>query len=205
MNQSDDRTGRPVIACPFSSGGDFEEALSNVEAALQAGEVDRALDMLSALQVRYARASRLFDLMGEALLKKGRVEAARRCKTLYEALRSVLGPGWGEAGPVGFVYAPKPSVSSLEDETEAAAVPAVGETPELGPSLPVTEAMADELLRQGHTKHALRILDALLAETQDNDALLHKADAARKRIRQGKKAALLEGWLSNLSRLKPGS
>lgn len=202
MNETEDNTGRPVIASPIFTAGDFEEALSTVEEALRSGEVDRALDMLSVLQIRFVRASKLFDLKGDALLKKGLQDAGRRYKRLYEALRNTLRVVAGEAGSIDF----------SDEITGAIAVsgPVEDVTPEvdaheIAPPLPITEAMADELLRQGRPELARGILDALREERPDDEALSVKAEAVRKRIRSRKKAALLEGWLSNLAKLKSGS
>jgi uncharacterized protein HemY len=197
MNQLEDTTGRTVIPKPLSAEGDFQETLSRVEKLLESGEVDRALETLATLHVSFLSASRFLDLMGEALLKKGRTKTAQRCKILYEALRGALGPGEGDPAHPETNWGERLVETGISESNDEAA--------EIAPALPVTEAMADELIRQGHLEHALKILSALQAGRPDDTALSRKIEAARSRIRRKKQSALLESWLCNLSKLKSRS
>ncbi|MEW6351055.1 MAG: hypothetical protein AB1646_18515 [Thermodesulfobacteriota bacterium] len=77
------------ISSPHRVHGEFEELLGKAEECLQEQEVARALAILVELQKRYVASVRLFDLLGEALLRQGKTEAAFRNKALHQVLKGV--------------------------------------------------------------------------------------------------------------------
>ncbi len=93
---------------PHPVHGEFEELLGKAEDLLEE-DVVRALGVLMDLQKRYVASVRVFDLMGEALLRQGKTEAAFRHKALHEVLRGVYKAAIPDLDERGFVPDPPPS------------------------------------------------------------------------------------------------
>lgn len=215
MSGTDLKDFSSEFACPYSAGAEFDRALSRAETLTQNGDLEGALELLSHLEKKYMRAARLFDLLGDVLLRRGQVEAGVRYKTLNEILkgtfRIALEEG-GTRGPLPF-SAPAAIQTSprahaiIEPPSQAIATPPV--PPETSPQpeeaaeyVPMTVAMAKEFMRQGHFDKALSIYNVLITKNPEDESLIVDRERARKKSREKKLVGMLQRWLENIERLR---
>ncbi|MCA1961668.1 MAG: tetratricopeptide repeat protein [Desulfomonile sp.] len=212
----------PVFQCPFSAAADLDQTLTRARSLLQSGEFDACLDVLAVLEKKYVRAVGIFELLGELHLKLGNLEEGIRYKTLYETLRGTL----QIAGETRKAYrqdvlpareCEAPPVGETEPEWPAPAVePAVRPEfrsfapefrpdvlmPKTGGLFPVTTAMGEEFVRQGHFDRAVAIYEQLLKRHPEDEGLKTSLNNARRKMREKKMLGVLQTWLSNIEKMK---
>jgi hypothetical protein len=215
MSGTDSKEFSGEFTCPYSAGAEFDRALSRAETLAQSGDSEGALELLWHLEKKYMRAARLFDVIGDVLLRRGQVEAGVRYKTLNEILRGTFKIALEESGSRGLVpfaamgsVQPPPATaaesapSSPLPETSSAA-PRSSEPPEESAEyIPMTAAMANEFMRQGHFDKALGIYSVLVGKAPEDESLISARERARKKKNEKKVVTMLQRWLNNIERLK---
>ncbi len=78
------------FSCPYSAGVELEHVLSKAEALIERADLEEALELLTVAEKRYVRAAKLFDLLGDVLLRCDRIEEGVRYKTLHEVLKGTF-------------------------------------------------------------------------------------------------------------------
>jgi uncharacterized protein HemY len=181
---------------------DFDVLLAQAERLLDSSDWEAALEQLLVLQEKYVAATRLFEMIGDAYMRRRDFEQGIRYKTLHEVLKSTLNaqrlcrPQGRERAQAS---APRAGEMEVSDESPKPQTPPVSP-----PITHCTSAMGHELFRQGHYEKALEIFDALLEKKPEDDALVEARDAARKKIRERRVLGVLEKWLSNIESMKSG-
>ncbi|GEM_PF-576264 len=127
--------------CPFSAGMEFEVALGQAESLFLEKDLEGSLELLRKLERRYVEAAKVFDLIGDVLLRQNQLEAGVRYKTFHEVLTGTLRAALGEDtvsdANIGAVTAevepkgtiPEASVPAVRAEVEAAGPPRGAEEP----------------------------------------------------------------------------
>ncbi|MBM3301271.1 MAG: hypothetical protein FJY85_15120 [Deltaproteobacteria bacterium] len=186
----------------------FEGGLKAVRLRLEEGDLEGAHEALLALEERYVCGAVLFDLLGDVLLARGEVERGVRYKTLYqilngtfrivaeEAARDVRGPARERVEG--------PAVSIPQEPGTAPPAPQGPEDEGIGDYVPVTAAMAEEFMRQGHYEQAERILAQLAAKSPEDEALRQGQEAAHQRAKDKRLLLVFKRWLTNIERMKWG-
>ena len=90
MTGTDTKDDASQFSCPYSAGAEFDHVLKKAETLLQNADLEEALDLLTVAEKRYVRAAKLFDLLGDALLRRGNIEEGLRYKTLHEVLKGTF-------------------------------------------------------------------------------------------------------------------
>jgi tetratricopeptide (TPR) repeat protein len=204
------------FACPYSAGTDLDRALARAESLARGSDTEAALELLRHVERRYIDASRVFDLLGDVLLKRGEIERGVRYKTLHQILRGTFKIALEEAGPP---RSPR-EVSDVPSQNVAGPVgeEAVPTEPLRGPGptswtrqgvdtpekefIPITTAMAREFMRQGHYEKAFDIYNRLLAKSPDDEELTLSRERARQKGREKKLVGILNRWLANIDQIK---
>jgi len=215
MSGTDLKDFSSEFACPYSAGAEFDRALSRAETLSQSGDLEGAVELLSHLEKKYMRASRLFDLLGDVLIRRGQVEAGVRYKTLNEILKGTFRIALQESEVRGSVaYAVPSTIAPTPAEPRVAEqAPQVHLSPPVSPGtpsqpetteeyIPMTTAMANEFMRQGHFDKALGIYNVLVAKQPEDENLIVSRERARKKTREKKVLGMLQRWLENIERLK---
>jgi len=212
----------PLFQCPFSAGADLDQALNRARSLLQSGEFDACLDVLAVLEKKYVRAVSIFELLSELHLKLGHLEEGTRYKALYETLRGafqiagettkayreeVLEARESEAPPAPETIpewpAPVPEPAVLpEFRSFAPELRPEVLTPGSGGLFPVTTAMGEEFVRQGHFDRAASIYEQLLKRHPEDEGLKSSLNDARRKMREKKMLGVLQSWLSNIENMK---
>ena len=80
------------------------------------------------------------------------------------------------------------------------------EEPESGEAdfIPVTAAMGQEFMRQGHFDRALEIFNLLVKRNPEDQSLIQTREKARKKSREKKLLGVLRKWLENIEQMKSG-
>jgi hypothetical protein len=199
------------FACPYSAGTDFGKALERAGAMLESGDVNGALELLENLEQQYIRGVRLFDVIGDLLLRQGKVEPGIRYKTLHEILRGTFQIAAQEkkAREAGVDrkevewaptsesprQGPRPRGRKAEPEVEP-------DASGLEPVFPVTAEMAHEFMRQGHFDRALAIFNTLIEKRPGDESLISARSRARKKSSEKVVLNLLQGWLENIQKMR---
>jgi tetratricopeptide (TPR) repeat protein len=179
-------------ACSYTAASEFERAVNKAHDLLEKSDLDGALKILSVLESGYINCTKLFDLMGDTLLKKGDLKEGIRYKTLHEVLKGTFKIVTEHAERR---TEDRPAV--IEKDTPTSSEAAAAE-----PEFPVTAAMAQELMRQGHYDRAARVFARLL-EMHPEDRLLREAgEKARRKYGEKELVGILQKWLSNIDRIK---
>jgi tetratricopeptide (TPR) repeat protein len=181
---------------------DFEVLLGQAERLLDSSELEAALEQLLVLQEKYVAATRLFDIIGDAYMRRSDFEQGIRYKTLHEVLKSTLN-SQRLSRPQGRERAQASAARKGDLDVGDESVKPQG-APASPPITHCTSAMGHELLRQGHYEKALEIFDTLLEKKPGDDALLEARDAARKKLRERRVLGVLEKWLNNIESMKSG-
>jgi tetratricopeptide (TPR) repeat protein len=216
MTGTDTKDDASQFSCPYSAGAELDNLLKRAETLLQSGDFEQAIELLTLAEKKYVRAAKLFDLLGDALLRCGKIEEGIRYKTLHEVLRgtfkiatdedvclsgrrtkiadSEYAAGTsGEAAGANFCASDEEALAACEMLERRAKAPDF---------IPVTAAMGDELMRQGHFDRATEIF-ALLAAKHPEDQSLHEAkERARRKGRQTLVLDILQRWLGNIEQMK---
>jgi hypothetical protein len=217
MTGTDTKDDANLFSCPYSAGAEFDHVLKKAEALLQRADVEEAVELLTGVEERYVRAAKLFDLLGDALLRRGNTEEGLRYKTLHEVLKGTFkiatdegfcSPGRGQstADPD---YASgldvRPPVQEVCAPTDEGALAPCG-IPEkklkTSDFIPVTAAMGHEFIRQGHFDRALEIFTLLAARHPEDQSLQEGKEEARKKGGQNLVLEVLQRWLGNIERMK---
>jgi hypothetical protein len=206
-----------LFSCPYSAGAEFDHVLEKAEALLQRAEVEEALNLLAGVEKRYVRAAKLFDLLGDALLRLGNTEEGLRYKTLHEVLKgtfkiatdeAVCGSGRGQSTADSDytsgldVRPPDQEVCAPTDEGALAPCGIPEKKLKTSDFIPVTAAMGHEFIRQGHFDRASEIFTLLAARHPEDHSLQEAKEEARKRGRQNLVLQVLQSWLGNIERMK---
>jgi hypothetical protein len=180
----------------------FEEVLAQAERLIGNSDLNGALALLLALELDYVRGARLFSLLGDVFLQKGETQLGVRYKVLHEILRGTLKIAMEETqgkGDPSSVFARQPG---LDEIGFGHSEPGEGRT---GTDfMPITAAMGEELMRQGHYDRALQIFMTLLVKNPQDPGLKKSRDQAKKRLSEKKILKVLQGWLGNLDKIKSG-
>jgi tetratricopeptide (TPR) repeat protein len=218
MTASDTRDDASLFSCPYSAGGELEYLLKKAETLLQNADLEGALDLLMFAEKRYVRAAKLFDLLGDVLLRSGKIEEGIRYKTLYEVLKGTFKIAADEATcdagrAPGATEAELPSADLLRrpgrerlcaplDEEALSRCVGTERGMRTGNFIPVTAAMGHEFMRQGHFDRALDIFTVLSTRYPEDVSLLDAKERARKKNRQTMVLEVLQRWLGNIERMK---
>lgn len=209
------------FACPYSAGIEFEQVLSKAEALFHGADLEGALELLTHLETKYVNAARLFDLLGDVLLRRGNIEEGIRYKTLHEILKGTFKIAASESGTHTRSSTPKPFASrtpSAGPEAHAevrqpcgmpADAPAVCDAEEEAEAdkaefIPVTAAMGQEFMRQGHFERAFEIFSLLVQRNPEDESLVKAREQARKKSREKRLLSVLHKWLENIEQIKAG-
>jgi hypothetical protein len=196
MSETDDRqAAERGVGC----GDSFEELLARAENLFHSADYEGAIRLLLGLQEKYVAATRLFDLMGEVLIRRGDLGEGVRYQTLFQVLSNTLrvqaaGPALlAVKSPAGRGRAAWPSTTPPEG------------TPSDSLAFPeshCTAAMGRQLMEQGHYDQAQKVFDALLARNPADEALRKGWESARRKSREKRVLSILERWLQSIDRLK---
>lgn len=193
-NATETRTAKPGAI-------DFSAGLKNAEILIEAKDWEGALDVLTHLQVQYMDAVRIFDLMGDVLLRKGRTKEGIRFKTLHEVLKGTFRIVDEETSAGDLIGPPKKAAYPVREPRGV-----VSEPPTAGEFeyFPLTESVAKECLRQGHFDRAVAVLTKLLREKPGDRALGAALEEARKKQRGKQLLRVFQQWLKNIEQMKGG-
>jgi hypothetical protein len=211
MNNSQSKT--PVSEPKGESGSQMESALQRAVELLRSNATSEALEILRTLEREYIRCSRLFNLLGEALISSGKIEEGIRYKTLHEILRGTFqtlddvsrltakGPAEGREEKPEY---PEIASHELSSEPEVPQTETVNEAPAPEVSLPLTATMGHECVRQGHYDRAIDIFHKLAQKNPNDLSLKEGIDRARKKKNENELLSVLQHWLKNLDTIKSG-
>jgi len=220
MSSTDAKDLSKEFACPYSAGVEFEQALSRARALFRDGDLEGALELLVHLEKKYVNAAKLFDLLGEVLLRLGNIGEGIRYKTLHEILKGTFRIAAAESTAYGQSAAQKQLAGHPACPVSEAAARAprttrlVRKDGILGPEeevqagemdfIPVTAAMGQEFMRQGHFDKAFEIFRLLALKNPEDEALPQARERARKKSREKKVLSVLHRWLENIEQMKAG-
>jgi hypothetical protein len=217
MSGTDTKDDASQFSCPYSAGAEFDHVLKKAEALLQRADVEEALELLTGVEMRYVRAAKLFDLLGDALLRRGNIAEGLRYKTLHEVLKGTFKIATDEAvcrSGRSQIKTDSDFASSLDLGLPEQAVYAPTDEGALAPCgipenrlktadfIPVTAAMGHEFMRQGHFDRALEIFTHLAARHPEEQSLQEAKEEARRKGRQNMVLEVLQRWLGNIEQMK---
>ena len=203
---------------PCSAAVELESLLSKAEALVQRADLEEALELLTVAEQSYVRAAKLFDLLGDVLLRCDRIEEGVRYKTLHEVLKGTFKIATSEAA-LCENYTSEVSGSDRSGRLESrvrqspwTSVSKGGSMPcrsskkaaESQAFVPFTSAMGYEFMRQGHFDRALEIFTVLSAEHPEDTSLNEAKEDARKKSRQAAVLQVLQRWLGKIEEMKSG-
>jgi tetratricopeptide (TPR) repeat protein len=221
MSSPDTKNLSRGFACPYSAGIEFEQVLGKAQALFGEADLEGALDLLTRLEKKYVDASKLFDLLGDVLLRRGNIEEGIRYKTLYEILKGTFKIAAAEsdtaAKPVGQRLSAGPSTGRDREASAGFSQPCGlheeaagkwGSREDVPASkedfIPVTLAMGQEFMRQGHFDKAFEIFTLLLQKSPEDESLIQARELARKKHREKRLLSVLQKWLANIEQMKAG-
>jgi tetratricopeptide (TPR) repeat protein len=187
---------------------EFEPGLRRASELLQENDLDSAFALLSKLEAGYLRGAEVFLLLGEVLRRLGQTSRATRYKMLYDILRANFGiideaeSRTEVREALEFHRAVEAATSFLEDPLGSKAYSGEEDPDSLEAIVPVTSAMAEQLMRQGHYKRAVEIYDRLLAKDPEDTGLMGAKDTAKKKAQEERVLGVFEIWLKNIQRMK---
>jgi hypothetical protein len=209
-----DQTSR--FSCPYSAGAELDHVLKKAESLLQNADLEEALELLTVAEKKYVRAAKLFDLLGDVLLRCGNIEEGVRYKTLHEVLRGTFKIATDEAvcssGRANRLTDPDYSAGltpgsddpkiCASDEEALAACEMLEKRAKAADFIPVTAAMGHELMRQGHFDRATEIFALLATKHPEDQSLQEAKEQARRKGRQTVVLDILQRWLGNIEQMK---
>ncbi|MGB6066581.1 MAG: hypothetical protein WBG50_17390 [Desulfomonilaceae bacterium] len=213
---TDTKNDASEFSYPYLAGAELEHVLSKAEALLKRADLQEALELLTVAEKRYVRAAKLFDLIGDVLLRCDRIEEGVRYKTLHEVLKGTFKIATDEAvrsasrasrvadwDRTGMPESPIQESPCPSGGKEGAFLSEASERAvEVEDFMPFTSAMGHEFMRQGHYDRALEIF-TVLAARHPEDLSLHAAkEVARKKSRQAAVLEVLQRWLGKIERMK---
>ena len=187
---------------------EFEPELRRAGELLRQNDLNGAFALLSRLEASYLRGAEVFLLLGEVLHRLGQTSRAARYRTLHDILRAnfgIIDDGEARAETreiLEFQHATDTSISFPEEPLGTQAGLREENETALEPFVPLTAAMAEELIRQGHHKRALEIYDRLLARNPEDAALLEAKNLAKRKAHEKRVLGVFEVWLKNIQRMK---
>lgn len=202
----------------LTAAADFEQTLNEAKRLLDGPDTSTALALLHQLEQKYIKAVAVFDLIGDALLKQGVLEEGIRYKTLHEVLKGTFKIAMEESSrsrktsatpfPIG-TSTKIPTLPVFGKTTDVILIDSMkvggagtGDTTCVDDVLPVTAAMGQELLRQGHYDRAFYVFSRLLQNNPDNEELALARDKAKKAASEKKVVGVLQKWLKNIENFK---
>ncbi len=201
MTGTDTKDDASQFSCPYSAGAELDHVLKKAETLLQNAELEEALDLLTGVEKRYVRAAKLFDLLGDVLLRCGNIEEGVRYKTLHEVLKGTFKIATDESTGLG-MRAREQKVCASTDEAALAPCGLPENAAKTRDFIPVTAAMGHELMRQGHFERASEIFALLAARHPEDQSLEEAKERAHKKGRQTVVLDILQRWLRNIERMK---
>jgi len=210
MNEFDQKNSSAETEVP-SAEYEFEQRLGRARELLQNADFERALQLLHDLEAQYVRASGLFDLLGEVLIRRGHIDEGLRYKKLHQILHWTLQlaregrrPRKTTVDRMTDDYKDRLTTRGASDEPKDAYCPELKEeTPSLDLTLtPMTASMAHELIRQGHLGQALEILNILVEQNPEDEALREVRRRAREHMREDSTLRTLTAWLKTIEQMK---
>lgn len=218
MTGTDIKDNASEFSCPYSAGAEFDHILTKAEVLLKNAALQEALDLLTVVEKKYVRAAKLFDLLGDVLLRCGNIEEGLRYKTLHEVLKGTFKIATDEAycGPgrasrtadsdynLGPDARPpeRRRVCAPADEGTLSPCGISEKNFRIGDFMPVTAAMGHELVRQGQFDRAVEIFTILATEHPEDQSLQEAREQARKKGRQTVILDVLQRWLGKIERMK---
>jgi tetratricopeptide (TPR) repeat protein len=204
-----DSAGNPTGDSYRDAGVDFESGVRHARFLIEKGKIERALEVLSGLEERYVRATAVFDALGDAFLANGDVSQGIRYKTLHQILKGTFRIVSEENAerrlPIAeSSYDPRESVAQTAGDAIRTAAVVPSEDEGIDEVVPVTLSMAQELMRQGHYDRAAGILENLVRQSPDDDALKDLRGSARRKTRDRKLLEIFQRWLKNIEQMKSG-
>lgn len=178
----------------------FSAGLKSAETLMKLKDWEGAIDLLSNLQAEYVKSVRVFDLMGDVLLKQGNTKEGVRFKTLHEVLRGTFKIVEEETSYADVSTADKDSVDSVKVSQVVIDRP----TDEASDYFPLTESVAKECMRQGHFDKGVAVLTKLLRERPGDKALETALEEAREKQRGKQLLKIFQQWLKNIEEMKSG-
>lgn len=192
--------------CTGLSG--FESELGRARELLRDNDLGAAFALLSRLEAGYLRGAEIFLLLAEVLHRLGQTSKATRYRTLYDVLKANFGIivqaerraempeplEFPRAMDTSFSFLGEPAGQQADNSEESETL--------LDAFVPVTAAMAEEFVRQGHYKRAVEIYDRLLAQDPEDAALREAKDLAKKRAHEKRVLGFFDVWLKNIQRMK---
>jgi hypothetical protein len=186
----------------------IERTLERARKHIENSHLDDALTMLHDLEKRFFEGSRLFDLLGEVLLRQGKIDEGIRYRALYQELKNTLASA-GKRGrfyPLGAGICQGQETTQAEEGSSRVHAAALGEPCHQAPAqasfTPLTAAMGHELMRQGHCDRALAIFDMLVERNPGDEKLKEARDQARARLGGQHALTTLSRWLENIENMK---
>jgi len=198
----------------YSQGIDLEAGFRRARLLAARGDSEGCLNVLAQLEEKYVQGAQIFDLYGEVLIRQGNLLDGIRYKTVYTVLKGIFRSvndvaAWPlRHDPEGSAVTRQESAESIEERRwEAAPRYEQGrksEESDLSPTtvVPVTLAMGNEFMRQGHFDLALGIFDRLMDEHPQDESLRDLRVTAAKRNREKRLLAILQRWLKNIEQMK---
>lgn len=219
MLGTDNKDDTSQFSCPYSAGAELDQVLKKAETLLQTSNLEEALELLTGVEKKYVRAAKLFDLLGDVLLRCGNIEEGVRYKTLHEVLRGTFKIATDEAtcasgasgrrlrmtdSDYGAGLSTQPAEQQIcaSDAEALAACEMLEKRAKAADFIPVTSAMGHELMRQGHFDRASEIFNLLAAKHPEDQSLQELKEQARKKGRQTLVLDILQRWLGNIEQMK---
>ncbi len=173
----------------------FEQRLNYARNLLQNSNLEGAFRVLQDLEAQYTAASSLFDLLGDVLIRKGNVDEGFHYKQLHQILNRTLQIARGSKRTQDRVAEQETSAYLTTPASEGGLESDLAYTP-------VTAAMAQELMRQGHFDKARQILNVLVEQNPNDESLREIRDRADKEVLESRVLRTLGGWLNNIEQIK---
>jgi len=219
MTDLDTRQNSADPEAPYPVADEFQAELSRAKWLVKNRDLDAALTVLLSLKRKFLRGTEILDLLGEVLVQKGLVQEGVRYKTLHELVRMafttvpqlsglVLQPG--AQGAVSDITG---AGDLAEDAAAVVALEAGGisgpmseEAPEeaLSQFVPLTPAMGNVFMKQGHFDKALQVFRKLLEESPEDESMKAAKELAEKKSREKQLLAIFNRWLKNIESMKTG-
>jgi hypothetical protein len=181
----------------------FDAAIDKARALCAEGDLEEALNTLNIIEVQYIRAARLFDILGDVLIKQDNLAEGIRCKTLYEVLKGTFNiltqesqRHGGDSNELTSEAAPGAGADGIDFDS-------LDEPEEQSPTrLPVTLSMGNLCVRQGHFDKAMEIFTKLANANPDDGAIRNALQLASKKRREKQLLGVLKNWLRGIKTLK---
>ncbi len=212
MNEDDSKVGFGESNSFASPDSGLEQGLKEAKALLRNNDLELALGLLTRLENKFVSGIELFNILGDVLLRRGHTEEGAHYKALYKVLKGIFSVMMRDARgplPAGGAAAPETTLPCESGVLEEGPLPfgwkpgadLEGEADEF---LPVTAAMANIFMRQGHFARALEIYDRLLIKDPDDFSVKEAREQALKKNQKKELLEVLQRWLVNIEQMKSG-